>query len=109
MSTITLSAKQLATIAVAASSTAPTEKTIWTCQTLEAASRNNHGTVTAREILDAVQDDANDFERSTETLLKALSLISSLSYNMRDKPEILRDLLRMSTEIGTELGRRAGA
>ena len=108
MSHIALSAKQLATIAVAASSTAPTPRTIQTCQTLETASRHNLGMITARDILSEIEDDANDFHRSTETLVKALTLINSLAYNMKDQPETLRALLRMSTTIGAELGRRAG-
>lgn len=100
MSHIALSAKQLATIAVAASSTAPTPRTIQACQTLETASRHNLGMITAADILNEIYDEANDFHRSTETLVKALTLINSLAYNMKDRPETLRALLRMSTTIG---------
>ena len=106
MSHIALSAKQLATIAVAASSTAPTPRTIQACQTLETASRHNLGMITAADILNEIE--AGDYYRSTATLVKALVFINALVYNMGDQPEIFRDLLRMSVKIGSELGRRAG-
>ena len=121
MSVIHFSARDLATIAAASGPIVDcTTRALEVASLLESSSRANVETiencrgcepeetvVSAREILDALTDEENDFDRTTPTLLAGLAKLSALIVNSALSSSMAVRLANLSITIGTELGRRA--